>query len=378
MNEIIFSGVKPSGELQLGNYLGAIRNWVNLQNENKGINYFSIVDLHAITVPQDTEDLRRRTLTVAKLFLAAGIDPEKSNIFIQSHVSEHSELAWLLNCYTYMGELNKMTQFKEKAKTKAKDNDVLFNVRTDEYRKKIIEELQKENWQEKAFKTGIDIIDDITFPKSKGLSVGLFDYPVLMAADVLLYGTTKIPVGEDQIQHVELARDIAKRINNKYEEEIFTIPNYAVNKVGARIMGLQNPEKKMSKSDSGEKNLIYLLDDPEIARKKIMSAVTDDKAQVKYDPESQPGVSNLLEIYSLLANKKIEESEAELKDLQYGEFKKIVADEVAKFLEDLQAKYNAISDEEILEILKIGAETASKVAKVKLDKIKNLIGFISK
>lgn len=330
MNEIIFSGVKPSGELQLGNYLGAIRNWVNLQNENEGINYFSIVDLHAITVPQEAEDLRRRTLVVAKLFVAAGIDPEKSNIFIQSHISEHSELAWLLNCYTHMGELNKMTQYKDKTDGKV------------------------------------------------NLSVGLFDYPVLMAADVLLYGTTKIPVGEDQIQHVELARDIAKRINNKYEEEIFTLPNYAVNKIGARVMGLQKPEKKMSKSDSGEKNLIYLLDEPEKARKKIMSAVTDDKAQVKYDPENQAGVSSLLEIYSLLANKKIEESEAEFKGLQYGEFKKIVADEVVKFLEDLQARYNAISDEEILKILKTGAEAASKVAKLRLDKIKKIIGFISK
>ena len=331
MNEIIFSGTQPSGELQLGNYLGAIRNWVNLQNENnEGINYFSIVDLHAITVSQDPEDLRRRTLSVAKLFVAAGIDPEKSNIFIQSHVSEHSELAWLLNCYTHMGELNKMTQFKDKSEGKV------------------------------------------------NLSVGLYDYPVLMAADILLYGTTKVPVGEDQIQHVELARDIAKRFNNRYNEEVFFVVDYFVNKIGARVMGLQKPEKKMSKSDSSEKNLIYLLDEPEIARKKIMSAVTDDKAQVKYDPENQPGVSNLLEIYSLLANKKIEESEAELKDLQYGEFKKIVADEVVKFLEDLQARYNAISDEGILKILKTGAEAASKVAKLRLDKIKSIIGFISK
>lgn len=330
MNEVLFSGVKPSGDLQLGNYLGAIRNWVHLQNENEGENYFSIVDLHAITVEQDPEELRRRSLEVAKLFVAAGIDPQKSALFIQSHVSAHSELAWLLNCYTHMGELNKMTQFKDKAEGQA------------------------------------------------NVSVGLFNYPVLMAADVLLYNTTKIPVGEDQIQHVELARDIAKRVNNRYAIEIFEVPDYVVNTVGARIMGLQNPEKKMSKSDGGEKNLVYLLDDPATAKKKIKSAVTDDLASVKYDPANQPGISNLLEIYTLLIDAEMDDVLDEVQNMQYGEFKEMVGNAVEEFLINLQREYNSISDEDILAILAEGAAKAELKAQKKVDEFKNLIGFINK
>lgn len=329
MKEIIFSGVKPSGELHLGNYLGAIRNWVNLQNKNEGENYFSIVDLHAITVPQNSEDLNRRSRELAKLFLAVGIDPAKSNVFVQSQVSAHAELAWLLNCFTYMGELRRMTQFKEKSQDE------------------------------------------------KEVSVGLFDYPVLMAADVLLYNTTKIPVGEDQIQHVELARDIAKRINNRYEQEIFEIPNYKVYKVGARVMGLQNPEKKMSKSAGGDKNLIYLLDEPERAKKKIKSAVTDAVGKINYDPTKQPGISNLLEIYSLLTEQRMSDVLEKTKDMQYGEFKEMVGEVVAEFLNNIQKEYNSISDTDIDEILSTGAAQAELVAQKKLDQIKQSIGFIN-
>jgi len=329
MNEIIFSGIKPSGDLHLGNYMGAVRNWLTLQTENTGSNYFSIVDWHAITVPQEPADLRRRSMEIAKLFLSFGIDPKKSVVFLQSDVKEHLELSWLLTCIAGMGELNKMTQFKEKS------------------------------------------------DKQEHVGAGLFMYPVLMAADVLLYDTTKIPVGDDQVQHVELARNLAERFNHRYNQELLVVPNYVVNKVGTRVKGLQNPEKKMSKSDGGDKNLIYILkDSPESAYKKIKSAVTDSLAKVHYDEVNQPGVSNLLEIYSVLENVSLEQAEKTFTNATYGDFKHSVGESVAKFLTGVQERYNQLSNEYVLGVLEEGAEKARSVARAKLAKIYEVMGFI--
>jgi tryptophanyl-tRNA synthetase len=329
MKEVTFSGIKPSGDLHLGNYMGAVRNWLTLQAENKGTNYFSIVDWHAITVPQEPADLRRRSMEIAKLFLSFGIDPEKSVVFLQSQVPEHTELAWLLTCFASMGELNKMTQFKEK---------------TD---------------------------------KQEHVGAGLFMYPVLMAADVLLYDTTKVPVGEDQVQHVELARNLAERFNHRYNQEIFVVPNYVVNKIGTRLKSLQNPEKKMSKSDGGDKNLIYILkDSPESAYKKIKSAVTDSFAKVNYDEVNQPGISNLLEIYSVFENISVEKAEKKFQDATYGDFKHSVGESVAKFLTGVQTRYNQLSNEYVLGVMEEGAKKCRIAARAKLAKIYEIMGFI--
>lgn len=329
MKEIIFSGTKPSGDLHLGNYMGAVRNWLTLQTENTGTNYFSVADWHAITVPQDPMELRRRSLEIAKLFLSFGIDSEKSVVFLQSDVREHVELSWILTCIAGMGELGKMTQFKEKTE------------------------------------------------KQEHIGAGLFMYPVLMAADILLYDTTKVPVGDDQVQHVELARNLAERFNSRFGEGALVVPQYSINKIGSRVMGLQNPEKKMSKSDSGEKNLIYILkDSPESAFKKIKSAVTDSFAKVRYDWEAQPGVSNLLEIYSILENISIEKAEQQFVSASYGDFKQTVGESVAKFLTGVQERYNRLSNEYMLEVLAQGAEKARSVARAKMEKIYSLIGII--
>ncbi|MCG4586248.1 tryptophan--tRNA ligase, partial [Anaerosalibacter bizertensis] len=242
----VFSGVQPSGALTIGNYIGSIRNWIDLQDDYNC--FYSIVDLHAITVPQVPKDLRKNTLDLLALYLASGLDPEKSTIFIQSHVSAHTELTWVLNTMSYMGQLSRMTQFKEKSKR-----------------------------------------------SEENLNAGLFTYPVLMASDILLYQTDLVPVGEDQKQHLELARDLAERFNNRYSET-FKVPDPLIKKVGARIMSFQNPESKMSKSDDNENGYILLLDSPDIINRKIKRAVTDSLGQVKYSDE-QPGVKNLINIY---------------------------------------------------------------------------------
>lgn len=325
--KIVFSGIKPSGDLHLGNYLGAISQWVKMQDDHNCI--FCVVDYHAITVPQNPEDLRRRTLEIAKIYLSAGIDPKKSTIFKQSDIKEHTELAWLLNCTTArMSDLENMTQYKDKSK----------------------------NGEE-------------------NVGVGLFDYPVLMAADILLYDTDVVPVGEDQVQHVELTRDLAKRFNSNFGE-VFKIPKAEVLKTGARIMGLDNPLKKMSKSEGGESNCIYLLDDPEKAAKKIMRATTDSDAEVRYDKENKPGISNLLVIYSILSGKKISDLEKEFSGKGYGDFKKGLAETVKSFLTNFQNKYHNISDEEIEEILRNGAKDMVKIAKNKVDSAKSKIGIL--
>jgi len=321
----IFSGIQPSGEMHIGHYLGAISQWVEAQNNYNCI--FSVVDYHAITVKQNPKTLHRRILEATKIYLAAGIDAKKSIIFQQSTVPAHVELAWIFNCYgTYISDLKRMTQFKDKA---GKDQEAV--------------------------------------------SVGLFDYPVLMAADILLYDTDIVPVGEDQKQHVELTRDIARRFNNQFGDT-FVLPQELVRKEGARIMSLLDPTKKMSKSDKNNNNYIALLDDPEVAKKKIMRAVTDSGAEIVYNLEKKPAISNLLTIYALLGNREIKRLEKDYRDKGYGEFKKDLAEVVAKFLENFQTKYNKISDKDVVKILAEGGQKAEKIAKEKLEKVRKLIG----
>jgi tryptophanyl-tRNA synthetase len=318
----IFSGVQPSGNLHIGNYLGAISQWVEMQDQYNCI--FCVVDYHAITVKQDPKKLKEKVIEVAKNYLAAGIDPKKSVIFQQSSIKEHTELGWILNCASArISDLNKMTQFKDKA-GKNQEN----------------------------------------------IGVGLFDYPVLMAADILLYNTDIVPVGDDQVQHVELTRTLARRFNSDYKKEIFRIPEVKIRKAGARIMGLDNPEKKMSKSASSELNYIALTDKPEIAKKKIMRATTDSDGIIKFDEDSKPGVSNLLTIYSLLAKKEIKELEKQYNSKGYGDLKKDLAEVVAEFLNDFQKRYNKISDKEVIDIMKKGADQIKPIAEDTIQKVK--------
>lgn len=325
-DKIIFSGIQPSGRLNIGNYIGALSQWPKLQEDNSCI--FSIVDYHSITVKQDPETLKKTINEITKIYLASGIDPKKSIIFRQSDVSAHTELAWILNCTSArISDLNKMTQFKDKAGH-----------------------------------------------SQANVSVGLFDYPVLMAADILLYDTEVVPVGEDQVQHIELARDIAKRFNNDYGN-IFKVPQALVKKEGARIMSLLDPSKKMSKSDENQNNSIALLDDIEIARKKIMKAVTDSDGGVYYDLKDKPAVSNLLNIYAQLGNREVKRLEKEYKDLGYGDFKKSLSEVVVKFLTEFQDKYNAISDEQVAQVLEDGKNKASAIAERKLQEVKKAMGL---
>lgn len=321
----IFSGVQPSGDLHLGNYLGAISQWVELQDKYESI--FCVVDYHAITVKQDPEILRKKIIEIARIYLASGINPQKAIIFQQSDVRAHTELAWILNSTSArMSDLNKMTQFKDKAGNKVNN-----------------------------------------------VSVGLFDYPVLQAADILLYDTEVVPVGEDQVQHIELARDLAKRFNYNYED-VFKLPEAKILKEGARIMALDDPTKKMSKSALSENSRINLLDDPKKAMKKIMKATTDAGSEIKYNPKEKAGISNLLMIYSLLSKKSIKDLEREYKDKMYGEFKKDLAGVVEEFLISFQEKYNSIKENEVKKILDDGARRANLIAEKTLIKIKKSIG----
>lgn len=327
---IVFSGVQPSGELTIGNYLGALRQWVKMQDDYECL--FCVVDLHAITVRQDPVALHKATLDVLALYLACGIDPNKSTIFVQSHVPEHTQLAWVLNCYTYFGEMGRMTQFKDKS-ARYEGN----------------------------------------------VSVGLFTYPVLMAADILLYQAKQVPVGDDQKQHLEITRDIAQRFNTLYGD-IFTIPEVFIPKAGARVMSLLDPNKKMSKSDDNRNNVIGLLEDPKAVAKKIKRAVTDSEEppRVKFDVENKPGVSNLLSILSAITEKSIPELEAEFEGKMYGHLKGAVADEVSAMLTHLQERYYHFRNDEALlnKILHEGAEKARAKAKETLDKVYQAVGFV--
>jgi len=324
--ETVFSGVAPSGVLHIGNYLGAIKNWLELQKDFQCI--FCVVDLHAMTVPQDPQKLRSKILEVAKIYLAAGIDPAKSIIFIQSHVKEHAELGWILNTIARIPELERMTQFKDKSKEHKKD-----------------------------------------------VNVGLFDYPVLMAADILLYKTQVVPVGEDQLQHVELARTLAERFNQRFGE-IFTIPKALVKKEGARIMGLDDPTKKMSKSAPSPANYIALIDPPDLIRDKIKKAVTDSGKEITAGPD-KPALTNLLTIYSLLAEKPVAEIEKIYEGKGYAEFKAGLAEVVVDFLKPFQEKFNELSDEHVLKVLSDGAAKAREIAERTMKEVKEAVGLIS-
>jgi len=325
--KIIFSGVQPSGNLHLGNYLGALKNWVALQQEYRCI--FCVVDYHAITVKQDPQELRKKIIEIAKLYLAAGINPETAIIFQQSAVSEHTELAWILNTITKIAELERMTQFKDKARA-----------------------------------------------NQKNINLGLFAYPILMAADILLYNTDLVPVGEDQSQHLELTRELAKRFNTQFAHT-FTVPQaYIKKEAGGRIMGLDDPSKKMSKSAASNLNYIALLDKPEAARKKIMKAVTDTGKEVRFDEKQKPAISNLLTIYALLANVAVKDLEKRYAGKLYGEFKKDLADVVVTFLHDFQQKYYSFDDEFVAKKLSEGNGKAKKIAAGTLEKVKRAIGVL--
>jgi tryptophanyl-tRNA synthetase len=326
MKKRVFSGIQPTGTIMIGNYLGAIKYWVAMQE--KYDNIYCIVDLHAITIQQDPKLLKTRIREVTGLLIAAGIDPQRSILFVQSHISAHSELAWILNCFIPMGWMQRMTQFKEKS-GKHKEQ----------------------------------------------VSVGLFDYPALMAADILLYKTDVVPVGEDQKQHVELARDAAQRFNNFYGET-FVLPEPIIAEVGARIMGLDDPTKKMSKSETAPNHAVGLLDPPDIIRAKIARATTDSLREIRFD-ESRPGINNLLTIYHSFTNLSQKEIEAQFAGKGYGEFKKALAEVVIEGLRPLQERYRELTAEpgHIDAILAEGAAKARPLAQKTLDEVKKRVGL---
>ncbi|MEF9935402.1 MAG: tryptophan--tRNA ligase [Clostridium sp.] len=323
----IFSGTQPSGKLTLGNYLGALKNWVDLQDEYDC--YYCVVDLHAITVAQDPKDLRARTIEVLAQYIASGIDPKKNTLFVQSHVSAHAELAWVLNCMTYMGELNRMTQYKEKSK------------------------------------------------KSElNLNAGLFTYPSLMAADILLYGSDLVPVGEDQKQHLELARDLASRFNQRYSDT-FTVPEPFIPKAGARVMSLQEPTKKMSKSDDNKNAFILLSETAEETRNKVKRAVTDSIGEVNYS-DDQPGIKNLLTMYSIFSGESIDNIVERYKGQGYGKFKEDTAEVIVEGLRPIRDEYNHLmNNKDFLESIYMeGADKAEYAARKMLRKVYKKVGFI--
>ncbi|HGJ5860457.1 MAG TPA: tryptophan--tRNA ligase [Arsenophonus nasoniae] len=327
----VFSGAQPSGELTIGNYIGALRQWVHMQDNYDCI--YCIVDQHAITVRQDPKELRKRTLDTLALYLACGIDFKKSIIFVQSHVPQHTQLSWALNCYTYFGELSRMTQFKDKSTRHAEN-----------------------------------------------INAGLFDYPVLMAADILLYQTNQVPVGIDQKQHLELSRDIAQRFNSLYGE-IFTIPAPFIPEKGARVMSLQEPQKKMSKSDDNRNNVITLLENPKSAAKKIKRALTDsdEPPQVYYDSENKPGISNLIDILSGVTGTSTSQIEKQFAGKMYGDLKNTVAEAVSDMLINIQSRFDEFRNNEKLlnDIMSEGASKAEVRAQITLNKVYDAIGFIN-
>ena len=329
---IVLSGCQPSGELTIGNYLGALKQWVNMQSTHDC--YYMLVDQHAITVRPNPADLRKATLDGLALYLACGVDPEQSTIFIQSHVPEHAQLSWVLNCYTQMGELNRMTQYKDKSQ-KSEAN----------------------------------------------MNSGLFTYPVLMAADILLYGANRVPVGDDQKQHLELARDIATRFNNLYGD-IFTVPEPFIPEQGARVMSLLEPTKKMSKSDVNPGNFIGLLEDPKKIAKKIKRAVTDsdEQARIYFDTEEKPGVSNLLSLLSCATGQTVADLVPAYEDKMYGHLKGDVANAVVALLEPIQTKYHEYrQDQAFLEqVMRNGADKASVRASKMLSSVYDAVGFIAR
>ena len=329
---IVLSGCQPSGQLTLGNYMGALKQWVSMQDDHDCL--YMLVDLHAITVRQEPEKLKQACLDGLALYLACGIDPQKSTLFVQSHVPEHAQLAWVLNCYTQMGELNRMTQFKDKSAKNASN-----------------------------------------------INVGLYSYPVLQAADILLYQADKVPVGEDQKQHLELTRDVATRFNNIYGDT-FRLPDPYIPEFGARIMSLQEPDKKMSKSDNNPKNYIGLLEETKKLAKKIKSAVTDsdEQARIYYDPAEKAGVSNLLTLLSLATGKSVESLVPDYEDKMYGHLKGDVADAVVALLEPIQQRYHQLREDQayLNEVMREGAAKAQAKASKTLAATYDALGFIAK
>ena len=325
----ILSAIQPSGTLTIGNYLGALKNFVKLQDEHECL--FFIVDQHAITVPQDRLELRKKIKELTALYLACGLDPEKATIFVQSEVPGHTQLAWMLTCNTSMGELERMTQFKDKSQKQA--------------------------------------------AKGQGIGGGLFMCPVLMAADILLYDVDFVPVGDDQKQHLELTRDLAERFNNRFGET-FKIPEPLIAKTGARIMSLQEPTKKMSKSDDNPRNFILMTDEPNVIRKKIKSAVTDSDGIIAFDRENKPGLSNLLEIYSVITGESIDSIVARYEGCGYGQFKSDLAEVVVAELEPIQNRMKELLNSPIIdEVLDRGAEQANKLAFKKVKKVEHKMGL---
>lgn len=321
----MLTGLQPTGVITLGNYIGAIKQMVKYQDEYES--FLFVADLHAITVPKEEFNLKENTRSLIALYLACGIDPNKNTIFVQSQNEYHANLSWVLECNTYFGELSRMHQFKEKSKG-------------------------KENF-----------------------TAGLFTYPVLMASDIIIYDADYVPVGMDQKQHVEIARDIAERFNKKYGKT-FVVPEPLISTTGTKIMDLIDPTKKMSKSSENQNGVIRLLDEPEVIRKKIMRATTDSGMEVRYDEENKPGISNLINIYASLTGKEIKQIEDEFKESNYGTFKKAVADVVVAEIEKIQSRYNEyINGNEIDEILKAGANKTRMYAKAKYEAVKNKIGF---
>ncbi|MGX9707374.1 tryptophan--tRNA ligase [Laceyella tengchongensis] len=324
--ERVLSGIQPTGAVTLGNYIGAMQRFVQMQEEADC--YFCVVNMHALTIPQDPELLKQRTIDLVAIYLATGLDPAKSTIFVQSQVPAHAEAAWLLQCVARIGELNRMVQFKEKGKG------------------------------------------------SESVLAGLYTYPVLMAADILLYNPKRVPVGEDQKQHLELTREIAERFNRDYAE-IFTLPEPYIGEVGARIMGLDNPTKKMSKSADSEFNYITLLDEPKKIEKKLKRAVTDSENVIRFDPVAKPGISNLLNIYSSLSGKSIKELEKQYEGLGYGQFKKDLIEVTIDHLAPIQSRFHEIRNSgEVEQVLKQGREKAAAVADETLKRIKDAMGII--
>ncbi|CAL7963580.1 tryptophan--tRNA ligase [Gammaproteobacteria bacterium] len=325
---VIFSGIQPSGNLTLGNYIGALKNWVELQTQYDCL--FSLVDLHTITVRQNPKEFYQHCYDVLAIYLAAGLDPEKSAIFLQSHVPAHSQLAWILNCYAYVGELGRMTQFKDKSKK-----------------------------------------------HESNINVGLFAYPTLMAADILLYQTNLVPIGADQKQHLELARDLALRFNNIYGE-VFTVPEVYHPPLGARIMSLQEPTKKMSKSDTDSNAVIYILDPLDVIANKLKRAVTDSGKDICFDAANKPGVANLLTILAVVTGKSVDQLVNEMQGQGYGKLKATVAESLIEFLRPVQGRYKELrADQAYLNrVLKLGAERAIKLSQPTLAKVYEVVGFV--
>ena len=330
MSKIIYSGIQPSGVMTLGNYIGAVKNWRLMQDDPDHRCIYMLADLHTITVRQNPQDLHDNAMRFMALCLAMGIDKDRSILYMQSHVHEHCELAWLLNCYTYVGEMNRMTQFKDKS-AKHADN----------------------------------------------INMGLMDYPVLMAADILLFGTHCVPVGIDQVQHVEIARDIATRVNNLYGD-VFVVPEGVMTKVGAKIMSLQDPTSKMSKSDPTPNAVVSVLDTPETIVKKFKKAVTDSDTQIAYDPISKPGVSNLLTILAAATDRSVEATAADCRHMRYGDLKLATADAVIEMLRPFRERYDRlIADPAYLhEVAAFGAGRAREIAAPILRRFKQAIGFV--